>query len=144
MVYLYELAHSRHKGVTGSVGYISLGAGVVLGILVVNAVISLVPNGERRRSIRERCGLLNVSSSNEWIHHSWAQTPHSQLLLTRQQLSTSAAMQHHLSLFAFRGAAVDVGVASTLPGGQCVAGGWCGAEVQHARVYRVLRKPRRA
>lgn len=43
MVYLYELAHSRHKGVTGSVGYISLGAGVVLGILVVNAVISLVP-----------------------------------------------------------------------------------------------------
>lgn len=46
MVYLYELAHSRHKGVTGSVGYISLGAGVVLGILVVNAVISLVPNGE--------------------------------------------------------------------------------------------------
>jgi hypothetical protein len=46
MVYLYELAHSRHKGVTGSVGYISLGVGVVLGILVVNAVISLVPNGE--------------------------------------------------------------------------------------------------
>lgn len=46
MVYLYELAHSKHKGVTGSVGYISLGSGVVLGILVVNAVISLVPNGE--------------------------------------------------------------------------------------------------
>jgi hypothetical protein len=46
MVYLYELAHSKHKGVTGSVGYISLGSGVVLGILVVNAVISLVPSGE--------------------------------------------------------------------------------------------------
>lgn len=46
MVYLYELAHSRHKGVTGSVGYVSLGSGVVLGILVVNAVISLVSPGE--------------------------------------------------------------------------------------------------
>lgn len=47
MVYLYELAHSRHKGVTGSVGYISLGVGVVLGILVVNAVLSTVTDGEQ-------------------------------------------------------------------------------------------------
>lgn len=40
MVYLYELAASRHKGVVGSIGYVSLGAGVVAGILVVTAVIS--------------------------------------------------------------------------------------------------------
>lgn len=46
MVYLYELAATKHKGVIGSIGYISLGLGVVLGILVVNAVISLVPDGE--------------------------------------------------------------------------------------------------
>lgn len=54
MVYLYELAHSRCKGLTGSVGYISLGAGVVLGILVVNAVISFVPNGESHQLCRQR------------------------------------------------------------------------------------------
>jgi hypothetical protein len=56
MVYLYELAHSRHKGVTGSVGYVSLGSGVVLGILVVNAVNSLVSPGEYRNTVVHRHG----------------------------------------------------------------------------------------
>lgn len=60
MVYLYELAHSHHQGVTGSVGYISLGAGVVLGILVVNAVISLVPGGEAVQ--QQWCQLLHNSN----------------------------------------------------------------------------------
>jgi hypothetical protein len=66
MVYLYELAHSRHKGVTGSVGYISLGAGVVLGILVVNAVISLVPNGELTADaiLQRYCSTLAVLHSS--------------------------------------------------------------------------------
>lgn len=45
MVYLVELANPKYKAVTGSIGYISLGAGVVLGILVVTAVISFVPEG---------------------------------------------------------------------------------------------------
>lgn len=46
MVYLYELADPRYKAVTGSLGYISLGAGVVLGILVVALMISAVPECE--------------------------------------------------------------------------------------------------
>jgi hypothetical protein len=46
MVYLYEIADPRYKAVTGSLGYISLGAGVVLGILVVAAIISAVPECE--------------------------------------------------------------------------------------------------
>lgn len=46
MVYLVELADPRYKAVTGSLGYISLGAGVVLGILVVALTISAVPEGE--------------------------------------------------------------------------------------------------
>lgn len=47
MVYLIELANPKYKAVTGSIGYVSMGAGVVLGILVVTAIISLVPEGER-------------------------------------------------------------------------------------------------
>lgn len=43
MVYLYEIADPRYKALTGSLGYISLGAGVVLGILVVAGLISAVP-----------------------------------------------------------------------------------------------------
>jgi hypothetical protein len=46
MVYLYEIADPRYKAVTGSLGYISLGAGVVLGILVVAAIISAIPECE--------------------------------------------------------------------------------------------------
>ncbi|KAF8068166.1 shiA [Scenedesmus sp. PABB004] len=40
MVYLVELANPRYKALTGSLGYISLGSGVVLGILVVAATMA--------------------------------------------------------------------------------------------------------
>uniref|UniRef100_A0A383VDF7 Major facilitator superfamily (MFS) profile domain-containing protein n=1 Tax=Tetradesmus obliquus TaxID=3088 RepID=A0A383VDF7_TETOB len=43
MVYLHEIADARYKAVTGSLGYVSLGVGVVIGILVVVMVISLIP-----------------------------------------------------------------------------------------------------
>lgn len=43
MVYLHEIADPRYKAVTGSLGYVSLGVGVVIGILVVVCVISVVP-----------------------------------------------------------------------------------------------------
>jgi hypothetical protein len=42
--------------VTGAVGYVSLGSGVVLGILVVNAVNSLVSPGEYRNKVVHRHG----------------------------------------------------------------------------------------
>jgi hypothetical protein len=45
-VYLHEIADPRFKAVTGSLGYISLGIGVVIGILVVAMVTSVIPNGE--------------------------------------------------------------------------------------------------
>jgi uncharacterized membrane protein len=45
MVYLHEIADPRYKAVTGSLGYVSLGVGVVIGILVVVMIISLVPAG---------------------------------------------------------------------------------------------------
>lgn len=47
MVYLHEIADPRFRAVTGSLGYISLGVGVVFGILMVVMMISLVPAGER-------------------------------------------------------------------------------------------------
>ncbi|KAF6255166.1 major facilitator superfamily domain-containing protein [Scenedesmus sp. NREL 46B-D3] len=43
MVYLHEIADARYKAVTGSLGYVSLGIGVVIGILTVVMVLSLVP-----------------------------------------------------------------------------------------------------
>lgn len=42
MVYLHEIADPRYKAVTGSLGYISLGVGVVIGILVVICVTQLI------------------------------------------------------------------------------------------------------
>ena len=45
MVYLHEIADPRFKAVTGSLGYISLGVGVVIGILMVVMMVSLVPPG---------------------------------------------------------------------------------------------------
>jgi hypothetical protein len=45
MVYLHEIADARYKAVTGSLGYVSLGIGVVIGILTVVMVISLIPGG---------------------------------------------------------------------------------------------------
>lgn len=45
MVYLHEIADPRYKAVTGSLGYISLGVGVVIGILVVVMVMSIIPAG---------------------------------------------------------------------------------------------------
>lgn len=47
MVYLHEIALPQYKAITGSLGYVSLGIGVVLGLLVVAAVINLVDGGER-------------------------------------------------------------------------------------------------
>lgn len=46
MVYLHEIALPEYKSLTGSLGYVSLGIGVVLGILVVAAVIYTVTGGE--------------------------------------------------------------------------------------------------
>jgi hypothetical protein len=46
MVYLHEIALPQYKSVTGSLGYVSLGLGVVLGILVVAAVLYTVSGGE--------------------------------------------------------------------------------------------------
>lgn len=46
MVYLHEIADPRYKAVTGSLGYISLGVGVVIGILVVICVTQLISPGE--------------------------------------------------------------------------------------------------
>lgn len=46
MTYLVELASPRYKAITGSLGYMSLGAGVVLGILVVAATVSTMAEGE--------------------------------------------------------------------------------------------------
>lgn len=45
MVYLHEIALPQYKSLTGSLGYVSLGIGVVLGILVVAAVIYTVSGG---------------------------------------------------------------------------------------------------
>lgn len=43
MVYLHEIADPRWKALTGSLGYISLGVGVVIGILMVVAVTNIIP-----------------------------------------------------------------------------------------------------
>ncbi|KAF6255165.1 major facilitator superfamily domain-containing protein [Scenedesmus sp. NREL 46B-D3] len=43
MVYLHEIADARYKAVTGSLGYVSLGIGVVVGLLTVIMIMSLVP-----------------------------------------------------------------------------------------------------
>eukprot|EP00882_Tetradesmus_deserticola_P033950 GHRQ01038832.1.p1 GENE.GHRQ01038832.1~~GHRQ01038832.1.p1 ORF type:complete len:105 (+),score=46.04 GHRQ01038832.1:365-679(+) len=43
MVYLHEIADVRYKAVTGSLGYVSLGVGVVIGLLTVITIISVVP-----------------------------------------------------------------------------------------------------
>lgn len=45
MVYLHEIADPHFRAVTGSLGYISLGVGVVFGILMVVMMLSLVPAG---------------------------------------------------------------------------------------------------
>jgi hypothetical protein len=42
MVYLHEIADPRYQAVTGSLGYVSLGIGVVIGILVVVLINSTV------------------------------------------------------------------------------------------------------
>jgi hypothetical protein len=54
MVYLHEIALPEYKSLTGSLGYVSLGIGVVLGILVVAAVLYTVTGGEAH----SRAGLL--------------------------------------------------------------------------------------
>lgn len=48
MVYLHEIALPEYKTVTGSLGFVSLGIGVVVGICVVAAVIYTVPAGRGR------------------------------------------------------------------------------------------------
>lgn len=53
MVYLHEIALPQYKTVTGSLGYVSLGIGVVVGILVVAAVIYTVPAGKGKRSTKD-------------------------------------------------------------------------------------------
>lgn len=45
MVYLHEIADPRYQALTGSLGYVSLGVGVVIGILVVICVTNIVPAG---------------------------------------------------------------------------------------------------
>lgn len=45
MVYLHEIADPRYQPLTGSLGYVSLGVGVVIGILVVICVTNIVPAG---------------------------------------------------------------------------------------------------
>jgi hypothetical protein len=50
MVYLHEIALPQYKTLTGSLGYVSLGLGVVLGILVVAAVIYTVPAGKESKA----------------------------------------------------------------------------------------------
>jgi hypothetical protein len=46
MVYLHEIALPQYKTVTGSLGFVSLGIGVVIGICVVAAVLYCIPTGE--------------------------------------------------------------------------------------------------
>ena len=50
MVYLHEIALPQYKTLTGSLGYVSLGIGVVVGILVVAAVIYTVPTGKELKA----------------------------------------------------------------------------------------------
>jgi hypothetical protein len=70
MVYLYEIADPRYKAVTGSLGYISLGAGVVLGILVVAAIISAIPECESTRgfSALVRCLVCQLCMQHGAAH----------------------------------------------------------------------------
>jgi hypothetical protein len=42
MVYLHEIADPRYQALTGSLGYVSLGVGVVIGILVVICVTNII------------------------------------------------------------------------------------------------------
>jgi MHS family proline/betaine transporter-like MFS transporter len=46
MVYLHEIATPKFKALTGSLGYISLGLGVVIGILMVTLMVGVVSAGE--------------------------------------------------------------------------------------------------
>ena len=46
MVYLHEIATPKNKALTGSLGYISLGVGVVIGILMVTLIVGTVNAGE--------------------------------------------------------------------------------------------------
>jgi hypothetical protein len=61
MVYLHEIADARYKAVTGSLGYVSLGIGVVIGILTVVMVVSLVPAGVLHNML---CNLLRYTHAN--------------------------------------------------------------------------------
>ena len=45
MVYLHELAVPKFKALTGSLGYISLGIGVVIGILMTVLMVAVTSTG---------------------------------------------------------------------------------------------------
>lgn len=61
-VYLHEIADPRYQALTGSLGYISLGIGVVIGILAVVMIVSLVHGGEATTAATcsATCGLQHV------------------------------------------------------------------------------------
>jgi hypothetical protein len=61
MVYLHEIADARYKAVTGSLGYVSLGIGVVIGILAVVMVISLIPAGVLCNMLRGNVTIIIVT-----------------------------------------------------------------------------------
>jgi hypothetical protein len=72
MVYLHEIALPEYKTVTGSLGFVSLGIGVVVGICVVAAVIYTVPAGRGRRRLppaRHHARSCCLVSNN--IRHVW-------------------------------------------------------------------------
>jgi hypothetical protein len=55
MVYLHEIAVPKFKALTGSLGYISLGIGVVIGILVTVLMVAVTSAGEQLGNCSTRC-----------------------------------------------------------------------------------------
>jgi hypothetical protein len=62
-VYLHEIADPRYQALTGSLGYISLGIGVVIGILAVVMIVSLVHGGEATTAATCSCNMRTTASA---------------------------------------------------------------------------------
>jgi hypothetical protein len=69
MVYLHEIALPDYKTVTGSLGFVSLGVGVVIGICVVASVIYTVPAGTVQGGLPPAC--KHAAGTAHSVHHDW-------------------------------------------------------------------------
>jgi hypothetical protein len=132
MVYLGELVDVRYKAISGSLGYVSLGIGVVIGILAVVVVVLFVPAGNAYAALR-RAALRHHTCCCLCIHAAF----YDRLLLlllccTMKHAHHSHRLLRHFSLRMCRCPA-GMGLAPAIPVCYCHTHCCSYSAVQHAR-----------